>query len=1062
MIHSIEQPKKNTILELLSQLCAISAASIGLITLLGWILGLHMFATYGITNIPMAPSTALCFVLFGAALFFRQRYPINRRTHFIGLFVGVVIGLCALLLLYVSLKGIHPEIEHLGFSIENSFDKIIIGHMSPLTAICFVLCALAFLLFLSSTLVSVKRGWATLLLSLLVFFTASIMLIAYLLETPLMYTANLIPPSLPSSLAFLFLSFSMLVGAGLQLQHANSLKKDTSLFVPIFIIVMFIVFTTIIIVGSANLYQSFKRNLRTEISEQLSAISELKVNQMTLWRNERIGDGRLFYKNFAFSASVKRYIQSNNDRDAKKSILTWMEQIQNAYSYNMILLLDPQLNSILQYPEIEGQIRVVADQKERDSVLSGSIVFQDFYRNDKDQKVYLKLLVPILEEHFPNRVIAVLMLRISPERYLIPIVKQWPIPSKTSETLIIRKDSNCITFLNDIKFYNNSLLNLTIPLTKKDVLAVKAATGYSGYVEGIDYRGQEVCGYVRSVPNSPWFIVAKTDKEEAFESLNEKLWQIIIFSIALFFCGGAGIGFLYRYQQYLFYKGQMQLMENVKSSEMRYRRLFEAAQDGILILDAETGRVVDVNPFLIELLGLTKEVFLNRKVWELGFLKDAIANEDNFKELKEKGYVRYEDMAMEAHNGERHEVEFVSNVYVVDGKNVIQCNIRDISSRVHAEMERKKAEETLKVNEALLDSIINNSTSLIYVVDTEGRFLLVNKTLELLFSKSREKLVGQTREGVMPKEAAEEHWKNDVEVMKSGKVKIIDEHNPEHDGMHTYLTIKYPLFNSEGEVYAIGGMSTDITERKRAQDGIKKLNAELETRVLERTSELDLANKELTAFSYSVSHDLRAPLRAIDGFSLALLEDYAPELDDQGKDKLQRIRAATQRMGRLIDDLLSLSRVSQLDLKRKSLNLSSVAQEIANELQKSDPSRDVEFSISPDVTVNGDKELLNIALANLMQNAFKFTSRHAKAQIEFGVTAQNGTRTYFVRDDGAGFDMRFAAKMFGAFQRMHSSVDFSGTGIGLATVRRIVSRHGGKIWAESEVEKGATFYFTLV
>ena len=245
-------------------------------------------------------------------------------------------------------------------------------------------------------------------------------------------------------------------------------------------------------------------------------------------------------------------------------------------------------------------------------------------------------------------------------------------------------------------------------------------------------------------------------------------------------------------------------------------------------------------------------------------------------------------------------------------------------------------------------------------------------------------------------------------------------------------------------------LDREVAVRKRTEGELARAN-----------SGLSVVNRELEAFSYSVSHDLRAPLRSIDGFSQALMEDYPDTLDEQGKDYLQRVRSAAQRMGILIEDMLNLSRLTRREMRRETVDLSTLAQLISTQLQESQTDRRVEFVVAPGLTASGDAHLLEILLENLLGNAWKFTGHHDQARIEFGRTQIDGEHAYFVRDDGAGFDMAYSDKLFGAFQRLHTEDEFEGTGIGLATVQRIARRHGGRAWAEGKVGKGATFYFTL-
>jgi light-regulated signal transduction histidine kinase (bacteriophytochrome) len=274
-----------------------------------------------------------------------------------------------------------------------------------------------------------------------------------------------------------------------------------------------------------------------------------------------------------------------------------------------------------------------------------------------------------------------------------------------------------------------------------------------------------------------------------------------------------------------------------------------------------------------------------------------------------------------------------------------------------------------------------------------------------------------------------------------------------------------PLKSAQGTVEGLLFVLVDVTEqeqqRRTAQEAQRRAQAELEQRVRERTAELEAANQELQAFSYSVSHDLRGPLRAINGFSHAVEEDCGPALGATGLGHLARIREASVRMSSLIDGLLKLSQVFRSELQFSEVNLSAIAGDVVRLLREAEPSRDVDIQIAPGLTTTGDPTLLRVVLENLIGNAWKFTARCERGSITFGCERRDGRQIYFVQDNGVGFDMAYAHKLFQPFERLHGQEGFSGTGIGLATVRRVIVRHGGAIWAASEPDMGATFFFVL-
>ena len=398
-------------------------------------------------------------------------------------------------------------------------------------------------------------------------------------------------------------------------------------------------------------------------------------------------------------------------------------------------------------------------------------------------------------------------------------------------------------------------------------------------------------------------------------------------------------------------------------------------------------------------------------------------------------------------------------IWVTSGSNqTFAGKLEKISGIVQDITERKQAE----LATGKLAAIVEFSDDAIIGKDLNGLITSWNHGAEKIFGYTLGEMVGTSIRRLIP----EDHQLEEDQILdgiKRGKsIEHFETERLTKDGRRIAVSITTsPIKDAGGRIVGASKVARDITGRKRAEAEILRLNAELEQRVRDRTASLEAANRELEAFSYSVSHDLRSPLRAIDGFSQNLLEDYGDKLDADGRDSLQRVRAASQRLGRLIDELLQLFRYSRSELRRVPVDLSALVQALAEELERCDPERRVEFVIEPRRVAWADPDLIRVVLENLLGNAWKFTAKLPRAKIEFGATPDGDGSVFFVRDNGVGFDMAYAPKLFKAFERLHNLSEFPGTGIGLANVQRLIHRHSGRVWAEGKVNAGATFYFSL-
>jgi two-component system cell cycle sensor histidine kinase/response regulator CckA len=1046
------------ILNRIPEVFGLSSAGLGVVSLVGWILGYPILSSFGAELIPMAPSTSLLLVLSGSMLLLSSRLQHSRRGHLVGIVIPTIILLSSLLLFFLSLNGSHLQIEHLGIAVTGTLYGIPIGHMSALTAICFVGCAVSLLLTSFSSTQRRKLATTAFVLAYVVLLTSSLLLIAYVYGTPMMYGGEEIPPALPTSIAFFLLSLGLLVAPARQLWQARHAHDAESTRLSYVLLMVFAVLAASILTGGYIVYRNYELNYRKEVEHRLSNIADLKVNQLVWYRKERSGDGGILLKNAAFANLVRRFLDKAGDVDAQDQLLAWLAKYRTHYDYDRVFLLDTRGVTRMSVPLTQDPISVFTSNRTSEILRSRQVFLQDFYRDEHDQKTYLAVLVPLVSDVDSNRSLGVLVLRIDPTTYLYPFIQYWPTPSRTSQTLILRREQSDLVLLNDMRFQEHSALNVRIPLDISTLAGVKTAAGQKGVVVGRNYRGEPMIADVREVPDSPWFLVARIDLSEVYGPIRDRFWLMITLMGALLVGAGGVVGLVWRQQQSRFYWARYMSEEALRHSETRYRRLFEAAKDGILILDAQTGMVVDVNPYLVEMLGFSHDEFLGKKIWDLGFFRNIAANQAKFMELQEQKYVRYEDLPLETVDGRKVDVEFVSNLYEVEQHYVIQCNIRDIT-------ERKQVKERLREAQILLQSSIESPKDMsILSIDTQYRYLNCNTAHKeaMLHAYGKNVGIGMNLLDCIANDDDRRKAKINYDRAMAGESHINIEQSGELKRYY-YETRYNPIFNDKHEIIGATAFSADISERKRAEEEKKTLEAELQ-----QVQKLE----SLGTLASGIAHDFNNILGIILGHA-ALLEG-SPADRRSIKRNTEAITTAGMRGAGLVKQMLTFAR--KTDVLFELIILNESVDEVVNLLVETFPKTiTIAQHLEKDLPlIEADATQLHQVMVNLCVNArdampeggiLTISTYRERGELVHARWPKGEAHEYLVlavSDNGTGMDEATQRRIFEPF--FTTKTHGKGTGLGLSMVFGIMQSHRGFVDVQSDPGKGTTFrcYFPSV
>lgn len=819
--------------------------------------------------------------------------------------------------------------------------------------------------------------------------------------------------------------------------------------------------TAAIAVAGFVFYVTQRASVVAEANRQLSSIANLKAEELVSWRQGLDRDAFMLTENHAFAVLASSMVDHPSETPPE-DLVGWMKAIQQAGSYDRLVLLDGAGRVVLSVPADKTPLSASTIRLAVKASASASETFVDLHRSSVTGHPYVGLLDPIVDPA-TKRHVGTVYFRVDPTKFLYPYLSTWPVPGKTGQTLLVERRGNQELILNPLRYDPNAAFTLrSAPGGIHLAPQATAVTGHARAYEGLDYRGVDVFSTERAVPGSSWHVVTTMDRNEVLAPANEHGWQVLLLMIISTTALGLSIVSAQRRRETAFYREKSRLAEDSRHALQKaydeIEQVFKTAADGMRIIDRDFN-TTRVNDTFAEMARIDFGKAVGAKCYDDFSGRWCGTPECTLQRILAGSGPLSDVIEKRRADGSMVSCLITAQPFVIDGEIVgVIEDFRDITDRLAAEAQLEEnatllveSQRAAAVGHYSLDPVAGTWTGSAVLDEIFGIDDAYERTIDswLAIVHPDDRNVIET---CMRNHALGDCLPMDrdyrIQRISDGEVRWVH-------GLGR-LT-----FDAAGSPSAMFGVIQDITERKLAEIEVQRVHDELEQIVADRTAQLEAANSELEAFSYSVSHDLRAPLRHVSGFVDLLGSRERERLDEKGTHYLDIISDSVRQMGVLIDDLLQFSRVGRTEMKRGDVDMAELVLEALKPFESALRDRVVELDIGELPHVRGDRGLLRVVWENLLGNAIKYTRPRKTAHISVGCRHEEGQSVFFVKDNGVGFDMTYAGKLFGVFQRLHSSSEFEGTGIGLANVSRVVARHGGRVWAEASLDDGATFYFTI-